>query len=361
MKYSGIITAAGLSSRMGSFKPLMEINGIPMIVHTVMSMKSAGVSPICVVTGYRGAEIQNALSGFDVIFAENEAYASTDMLASVKLGLEKVKASYGFFLLPGDMPLVSPDIFKAVLNAKGDYIVPTANGKNAHPPLIKKSCFDSILNFDGDGGLPKALSGFEKTYIETGDSNSNKDADYMHEFEDIANIGKKCLGLSDELCMSLLKLAETPKHIIAHCLAVGKMAGHMAACLAEHGYFINIPLCRSAGNLHDIKRLERMHAEAGGEFLKSLGYDAVSEIVSHHMVSDGLPLDFNEQTVVFLADKLVREAELVTPRVRYAPAYEKFPQGTEIGNRVRCDCDYSEKLYNKYLLITGDKYAQGIS
>lgn len=361
MKYSGIITVAGLSSRMGSFKPLMEINGIPMIAHTVMSMKNAGISPICVVIGHRGAEIQNALADYDVIFAENVNYASSDMLTSVKIGLEKVYDSDGFFLLPGDMPLISPDIFKSLINAQGNYIIPTANGKNAHPPLIKKSCFDTILNFDGGGGLPKALACFEKTYIETNNADSNMDADYIHEFEAVANIGKKRLGLSDELCLELLKKAETPKHIIAHCMAVGALAHHMAACLTEHGYFINIPLCRSAGNLHDIKRLEKMHAEAGGEFLKSQGYNAISEIVSHHMTSSGLQDDFNEQTVVFLADKLVRETEFVTPQQRYAPAFEKFPQGTEIGDRVRIDCDFSEKLYDKYVRITGDKYAQGIS
>ena len=43
MKCGGIITAAGLSSRMGAFKPLLELNGYPMIVHTVLSMKNAGV------------------------------------------------------------------------------------------------------------------------------------------------------------------------------------------------------------------------------------------------------------------------------------------------------------------------------
>ena len=102
MTYSGIITAAGLSSRMGDFKPLLKINGLPMIVHTVLSMQNAGVSPVCVVTGYRGDEIKSALNGYDVVFAENEDYASSDMLTSIKLGLEKIKKSDGFFLLPGD-------------------------------------------------------------------------------------------------------------------------------------------------------------------------------------------------------------------------------------------------------------------
>lgn len=354
MNFSGIITAAGLSSRMGAFKPLLEINGLPMIAHTVMSMKNAGISPICVVTGHRGAEVQSALARYDVIFAENPSFASSDMLASIKLGINKVYDSDGFFLLPGDMPLISPQAFKAVSETQGNYIIPTVQGKNAHPPLIKNPCFDSILSFSGDGGLPMALTDFEKCFVETGDLFSNKDADYMHEFKELRQGGKMRLGLSDELCSSLLNDANTPAHIQAHCFAVGKLAYHMAHKLAENGFYINLLLCRSGGMLHDIMRLEPHHAEIGANYLKALGYDAVSDIVRHHMTSEGLPLDFNECTVVYLADKLVHETELVTPSTRYAPALEKFPKGTEVGDRIIKDMKFAEMLLSKYIKITGD-------
>lgn len=354
MSYAGIITAAGLSSRMGDFKPLLQINRLPMIAHTVLSMKNAGLSPVCVVTGYRGSEIKSALKDYDVIFAENENYANSDMLSSIKLGLEKVQNSDGFFLLPGDMPLIPPQTFKKVLAADGNYIIPTVNGKNAHPPLIKSACYGAILSFDGDGGLPRALADFDKTYIEAGDADSNRDADFRHEFDKIAALGKKRLGISKELCTEILQNAGTPRHICAHCMAVGDLAVHMAKKLIEHGYFLDILLCESAGALHDIKRLEKMHAETGAEYLKSLGYDAVSDIVQCHMTSENLPLDFSERTIVFLADKLMREREFVTPDVRYAPALEKFPKGSEVGIRVRKDLEFSKILYKKYIDLTGD-------
>lgn len=355
MNYAGIITAAGLSSRMGAFKPLLEINGLPMICHTVMSMKNAGLYPICVVTGYRGDEIKNALADYDVIFAENENYASSDMLSSVKLGLVNVKNSDGFFLLPGDMPLISPKTFKAVREKDGSFVIPVLNGKNAHPPLIKKQCFDTVLSFSGDGGLPKALSSFEKTYVEITDTGAGADADYMHEFEAVAKAGRKTLGLSDGLCTELFDKAGTLPHIRAHGKAVGILAEKMAKKLISKGYPLNLLLCRSAGTLHDICRLEKLHAEAGGDFLKKLGYDAVLNIVKHHMSSAQLKLQLDECTLVFLADKLMRETELVTPKQRYAPAFEKFPEGTEIGDKIRKDCIFAEKLLEKYAEITGDK------
>ena len=128
----------------------------------------------------------------------------------------------------------------------------------------------------------------------------------------------------------------------------------MAKKLIEHGYFLDILLCESAGALHDIKRLEKMHAESGAEYLKSLGYDAVSDIVQCHMTSENLPLDFDERTIVFLADKLMREREFVTPDVRYAPALEKFPKDSEVGSRIRKDLEFSKILYKKYIDLTGD-------
>lgn len=354
MSYAGIITAAGLSSRMGAFKPLLEINGLPMIAHTVMSMKNAGLSPICIVTGHRGDEIQKALANYDVIFAKNKNFAFSDMLSSIKLGIEKIKESDGFFLLPGDMPLISPRVFKTVQKTEGSYIIPTVKGKNAHPPLIKKPCFGAILNFDGDGGLPKALADFEKTYIEAGDKESNRDADFKHEFEELSSIGKKRLGLSENLCNELFDLAKTPQHIRLHGYAVGKLSERMAKKLASNGYFTNILLCKSAGTLHDILRLEKMHSEVGADFIHTQGYDAVSRIVRRHMSSDGLEPTLNEYTIVFLADKLIRETERVSPKERYAPAFEKFPKGTETGDRIRKDCRFSEFLLNKYIELTGD-------
>ena len=355
MNYAGIITAAGLSSRMGAFKPLLKINGLPMIAHTVMSMQNANLSPVCVVVGHRGDEIKKALSDYNVIFAENENFADSDMLASIKLGLEKIKDSDGFFLLPGDMPLIPPQTFKAIQGTEGDYIVPTAEGKSAHPPLIKKACFDAILSFNGDGGLPKALSSFDKITVEAGDIDSNRDADFKHEFDKISEIGKKRLGLSRNLCAEILKDADTPAHIAAHCMAVGDLARRLAKNLIKCGYFLDAQLCFSAGTLHDIKRLDKNHAIAGGDFLKSLGYDAVSEIVKHHMTSETMPEDFDETTVVFLADKLMREREFVTPDVRYAPALEKFPTDSDVGIRIRKDLAFSNMLYEKYIRLTGDK------
>ena len=47
-----IILAAGCSSRMGATKPLVEIDGIPMLLRAANCFQEAGISEIIVVTGF---------------------------------------------------------------------------------------------------------------------------------------------------------------------------------------------------------------------------------------------------------------------------------------------------------------------
>lgn len=103
MKGAGLIPAAGGSRRMEGFKPLLQINGFPMIAMTVQSMSNAGIRDITVVTGYRGDEVKKVLEPMGVRIIENRRWQETDMLASVKLGLEAADKKDGVFILPGDI------------------------------------------------------------------------------------------------------------------------------------------------------------------------------------------------------------------------------------------------------------------
>ena len=359
MKIAGIITAAGLSTRMGDFKPLLSINGLPMIVHTVLSMKNAGLDPVCVVVGHRGDEIKPVLSDIGVIIAENPSPETSDMLASIKFGLENIMDSDGFFLLPADMPLIPPDTFKAVINhaakTKSSYTIPTVSGKRAHPPLIMKDCYKDIMSFTGSGGLPAALSCFAPQFVEAGSAASNKDADYPEDFSQIAEYAKKNLGVSRDVCMELFEKAGLPENIRQHCLAVGELSEFIAKSLIKNGRPMDALLCCSGGMLHDIMRTEKDHPRVGAEFLEKEGYVKLGDVVRCHMTFDGLGQDFDELTVVCLADKLISGTERVSPFERYRSPMEKFPENTETGGRIRRDLACAVSLCSRFEEITGEK------
>lgn len=169
METNGIILAAGLSSRMKVFKPLLKLKEKTMIECSVDSMFHAGVNQVVVVLGYRAEEVEALLRNkYDcsrLLFIYNPKYAETDMLASVKIGISVLGTCDAFYLLPGDMPAINPKTFIAVKEAMCSthamVAFPTIDGYRKHPPLISWRCIDYILNFDKGGGLREVWKQFE--------------------------------------------------------------------------------------------------------------------------------------------------------------------------------------------------------
>ncbi|MGH0053612.1 MAG: nucleotidyltransferase family protein [Sphaerochaetaceae bacterium] len=192
MKINGLILAAGLSSRMGAFKPLLRIDDKALITHSVESLFRGGAETVTVVLGYRAVEVQRLLEGRfskgQVRFAFNHAYDTTDMLASVKLGISMLPHCDAFFLLPGDMPAVEEHTFSALAKALAStnalVAMPTINGYRKHPPLIRTSCINDILTFEGTGGLRELWSRYAGRIVEVPvhDKGCLLDADRMDDF-----------------------------------------------------------------------------------------------------------------------------------------------------------------------------------
>lgn len=155
-----LVLAAGLSRRMGDFKPLLPLRGKTLIENSVGSALSGGAETAVVVTGHRADEVEGVLRsafGERVRFARNPDYAATDMLRSAQLGAAALPPCEAFFLLPGDMPAVAEDTYGKLLAARkreaAAVIFPTLHGRRAHPPLIDARLIREILAFDGGGGL----------------------------------------------------------------------------------------------------------------------------------------------------------------------------------------------------------------
>lgn len=161
MIINGLILAAGMSSRMQQFKPLMKIEDKTIIETTVDHMLEAGVDQITVVLGYRGSEIKEVLE-LDkkrcgrLTFAYNPNYETTQMLDSIKIGLNKVGICDRFFIAPGDMPAITTKTYQTLIDVAADQskyqiIFPTVEGYRKHPPLISWMCRENILQFQGNG------------------------------------------------------------------------------------------------------------------------------------------------------------------------------------------------------------------
>ena len=160
LRLNAVVPAAGLSRRMGAFKPLLPLGRGTVIRSTLLSLLAGGAETVVLVTGYRAEELEAHAAEIRpgrVIFVRNPDYARSDMLRSVQLGCRALPPCDAFFLLPGDMPAVAPATMLALgeaFSAGGASIVfPVTEGHRRHPPLISAALLPEILSFQGDGGL----------------------------------------------------------------------------------------------------------------------------------------------------------------------------------------------------------------
>lgn len=189
-RFGAVIPAAGLSSRMGAFKPLLACGGGTVIEATVGSVIPYADSAVAVL-GNRADEVRAVILGRfgdRVTIAVNDAYASTDMLASVKRGLRELGACDAFFLLPADMPAIPPRVFEALIAAFDgdcDVIFPSVGGRRGHPPLIHARLIPEILGYEGGGGLRAIWSGRKIKEIAVPDEGILLDLDTPRDYERI--------------------------------------------------------------------------------------------------------------------------------------------------------------------------------
>lgn len=163
----GIILAAGLSSRMGRYKPLIEVQGRSMIGHVIDRMRAAGASPIVVVTGHQSELLRQSLEGEAVKFVHNPDYAHTQQLESLRLGLRALEGRCARVLIsPADVPVVRQETVSRLLAMEGDFIRPVYHGEVGHPVVLNAALIPYLMTYDGPGGLRGAIERSDYTLRE---------------------------------------------------------------------------------------------------------------------------------------------------------------------------------------------------
>jgi len=159
MKTGAVIVAAGMSSRMGDFKPMLKIGAISMVQRIIINFQQAGVFPIVLVTGFRGEELEKHISKMGVICIRNKDYEKTQMFDSAKIGFSYIKDKCDrTFFSPVDIPLFTVNTIMRLMESNALVAKPVCNGKEGHPILLSCSILPSLIAYKADGGLKEAIS-----------------------------------------------------------------------------------------------------------------------------------------------------------------------------------------------------------
>lgn len=190
METAALIVAAGMSSRMGDFKPMLSIGSISIAQRVVATFHQAGIRRIVMVTGFNAVTLERHLAGSGVIFLRNEAYETTQMFDSVKIGLSYLRGKCDAVLFtPVDIPLFTASTVRSLMEANAELACPVCNGKTGHPIVIDASLFDRILSDSGDRGLKGAVErcGAQMRQIPVDDPGTLHDADTPADFSALVN------------------------------------------------------------------------------------------------------------------------------------------------------------------------------
>jgi len=156
---AALILAAGKSDGQ-LFDPTEEIRGISPIRRLISVFQQTGTERTVVVTGHNAEQIEHHCGRLDVIFLQNEAYETNDMLSSVKLGLgylaDKCERA---FIAPVDVPFVTAEtLIKMEAEASAHVAIPVYGADTGHPLLVSSRAFDTVLNYNGPDGINGLLS-----------------------------------------------------------------------------------------------------------------------------------------------------------------------------------------------------------
>jgi len=349
--YSAIILAAGYSSRMGSFKPIIKIEDKTPLQRCIELFRNCGINDITVVTGHLNECIEKELNDIkkelkdnkielnDIKIVFNNKY-SEGMYSSIKVGVASLSEEVdAFFILPVDIPSVQESTLKKMMlsyeKIKGGIMYPTFAKETGHPTLVTYSLAQEILNSNPKEGLRELLNNHKKQwyYEIVTDRGILLDMDTKEDLKVLMD-HISVYPCPDYLeCMEILRLCNVNLETIDHMKSVAEFAKQVSILLNENGCKLNINYIYAGALLHDVAKGTKKHALQGAKIVEEFGYKCLFEIIDEHMQLK-TKYKIGEKQIVYLCDKLIKGKRLVTLNERFEDALSRYKDVPDILEKV---------------------------
>jgi molybdenum cofactor cytidylyltransferase len=203
---TGILLAAGTSSRMGAPKQLLPWRGEPLVRHAARQALGSKLDGLIAVLGHEAAAVEAALAGLPLRCVRNEGYAS-GQASSLRAGLAALPSeAEAALVLLCDQPLVSPALIDEILAAfrqplpdakdvarQGENlqrsafpvaVIPRYEGQRGNPVLLARPLFAQLMGLEGDEGARRVLGrhATRVRWLDVGDAAAVTDVDTLEEY-----------------------------------------------------------------------------------------------------------------------------------------------------------------------------------
>ena len=175
----GLVLAAGAGTRFGSAKQLADLDGRPLLEHSILAMTSSPVGRVVVVLGSGAEEVlaRVDLHGADGIVTERWDEGQS---ASLARGLAELSDCEAVVVTLGDQPRVSPEAIHRVIAARGGAaaaVRATYHGEPGHPVLLERTLFERMRDVTGDHGARNLLISEQTREVPCEDLGGGQDVD----------------------------------------------------------------------------------------------------------------------------------------------------------------------------------------
>lgn len=347
---AAIILAAGCSSRMTEFKPLLPLAGSTALERCCDLFLSAGVAEVIAVLGHRAEELQPLASRSGARCVLNPHF-ERGMFSSISAGSRALPGWVAAaFVLPADIPLVRAYTIRQLASAfalrRPGIVYPVFEGRRGHPPLIARGILAEAAAESATGPLSELLARHESEAVDlpVADQGIHLDMDTPADFEQLrALAGCREIPTRAE-CEAILAIQAVEPLQARHSRQVARVAERIALALGRRGLPLNLELVRAGALLHDLAKGQHRHAAAGAALLRAMGFPQVAAVVGAHTELDFRGGRLDEGAIVFLADKLVRGETVVTIAERFQPAFERLGKNPAALQSVRARFATTQKV-----------------
>lgn len=268
--FAAVILSAGLSSRMGSLKPLLPLGSSTVLERVIDTFWTAGIRDIYVVTGHRSEALGSLLRQRGINEVHNSDY-QMGMFSSVAAGLRAVPQSAdACFLMPGDVPLVRPDTITALAQAYQDthakIVHPVAEGRRGHPLLLARPIVEEISRAAIDSNLRTIVEAHsaEAVELEVFDDAIHLDMDTPADYEAVRRRTAQGAVLSETASVCPRCLERLPARRVAYSDGV-----YLEKTCPQHGEFRTViwrgaPHYSSWGPSGDTNRSHKLQPDSLG-------------------------------------------------------------------------------------------------
>ncbi|EAW8702225.1 NTP transferase domain-containing protein [Salmonella enterica] len=181
-----VMLAAGLSSRMGKWKMMLPWNE-GTILDSALDSALAFCDRIVLVTGFRGDELAAYYADHPAIEVVHNPDYQSGMFSSIRCGVSHIRASY-FFLALGDMPEVTPAVYRALWASKApdSCCIPVYDQGKGHPVLFAERAIALISHAADDVTLREVTGQMPIRRVPVSEQGVHWDVDTPLQYQQIA-------------------------------------------------------------------------------------------------------------------------------------------------------------------------------